>query len=228
MNKTKTVSLSIGRKALLRISGMALLAVAASGLLSIGLKGKTILAQDHHATGFISIEVHKGGDDTGVTGEFLFTISHPSGGYSRTVAVMAGASSLAIEVPAGTVRITEAARAGFELSEVTAASGGGENRLVSSDLAARTATVTVVAGDESFQTLARFHNRLPAPKSARHQLGGCSFETLIPLNTLSLLGFARHRPDVFNGSGGLPDASGWLRDSETALSSKASTSSRLG
>lgn len=146
----------------LRIACVVVIALAAVGVLFVALKGKPVFAQAH-PKGFISVEAARDADGAAVAGEFTFTISQPSGEFSRTVAVAAGASTLAIEVPIGALSVTEEGRDGFEVSGITAASGGGEDRLVSSNLAARTATVTVVGGDASTQTLVRFTNRRAAP-----------------------------------------------------------------
>jgi hypothetical protein len=158
MNRNNIPPFLACRKTIFRITYLVVIALAAPGLLSVALKGESVFAQAH-SKGFISVEA--AGDASGATvaGEFTFTISHDSGEFSRTVAVAAGASTLAIEVPSGTLSVTEEARDGFEVSGVTAASGGGEDRLVSRNLAARTATVTVIAGDASTQTLVRFTNR---------------------------------------------------------------------
>lgn len=165
MNRGKIVPF-LTRRAALKFACTVASLLAVSGFLFIALKGKSVSAQDRPRTGFISIEAARDADTTGATGEFTFTISHSTGGFSRVVAVTAGASSLAIEVPAGTLTITEEARSGLEVSGVTAASGGGENRLVGTpNLSARTATVTVVAGDVSTQTLVRFINRAASPRT---------------------------------------------------------------
>jgi hypothetical protein len=155
MNRNKLLPTLICEKTSLKITYLFLATLAALGFLSIALKGKTVSAQAP-PTGFL--EVCKDADGAGVTGEFTFTINGP-GGFTTTRSVQVGACSPIIELPAGTITITEAARAGFELSGVTAASGGGENRLVSSNLATRTATVTVVAGGPATETFVRFRNR---------------------------------------------------------------------
>ncbi len=84
---------------------------------------------------------------TGVTAgtNFEFTVA------GQTVTVAAGAApagtcSAPIVATAGNVTTTEAAVAGVVVSAVTATGAGGANALVSSDLAARTATVSVGAG----------------------------------------------------------------------------------
>ncbi|MFP5265655.1 MAG: hypothetical protein ACLGJB_27545 [Blastocatellia bacterium] len=151
------------RKTPFRITYLIVIALAGLGLLSVALKGKSVFA-GADSKGFISVEATGDARGEAVAGEFTFTISHDSGEFSRRVAVAAGASTLAIEVPSGTLSVTEEARDGFEVSGVTAASGGGEDRLVSSNPATRTATVTVVAGDASTQTLVRFTNRRAAAR----------------------------------------------------------------
>ena len=100
-------------------------------------------------TGYI--EICKDADGTGVTGSFTFTF-----GATGSVTVPVGSCSAPIQVPAGNLTITETARAGFELTGVTASPAG---RLVSTNLAARSATVQVVAGGVSTETVVRFRNR---------------------------------------------------------------------
>jgi hypothetical protein len=57
---------------------------------------------------------------------------------------------------AGTVTITEDAQAGYQVADIYTIPA---DRLVSKDLNARTATVTIVQGDVSSQTIVVFVNR---------------------------------------------------------------------
>jgi hypothetical protein len=102
-------------------------------------------------TGFL--EICKTASGSGVTGSFEFTVS----GVTGTVTVPVNACSQPIQVTAGQVVVTETARAGFVLADVTTTPA---DRLVSKDLAARKATVTVVAGGLGTQTIATFTNKV--------------------------------------------------------------------
>jgi hypothetical protein len=105
-------------------------------------------------TGFL--EVCKTASGSGVSGSFQFTVA----GVADVVTVPVGGCSQPIEVAAGSVVVTEKERAGFAVADVTAAPA---DRLVSKNPAARTATVTVVAGAVGTQTIVTFSNKA-APK----------------------------------------------------------------
>ena len=96
------------------------------------------------------IEVCKASDGSLVTGTFQFTVG------AQTVAVPVGACSAPLSVPAGTVTVTEEAVAGVGVVDIAISPA---DRLVSSSVPARSAQVTVVAGDVSTQTLVTFTNR---------------------------------------------------------------------
>jgi hypothetical protein len=64
-----------------------------------------------------------------------------------------------IPLPAGTASITERATAGMELTDISTSPA---ERLVSEDLAARTAVVTIVGGDLRAKTVVFFRNRQTA------------------------------------------------------------------
>ncbi len=119
--------------------------VAVVGLVGIPV---TVVALQAPGTGFV--EVCKAADGPTVTGVFRFTV----GGV--TVDVPVGACSPVISLPAGTVTVTEIERAGISVSAVQTSP---PTRLVSSNLAARSAQVQVVEGDESTQTTVTFTNR---------------------------------------------------------------------
>ena len=74
----------------------------------------------------------------------------------KTVQVPVGACSPAIKVVAGDVSITELARPGAKLVDVSTIP---TNRLVSVSLSTRTAVVKVPAGDVSSETIATFTNK---------------------------------------------------------------------
>lgn len=97
-----------------------------------------------------------------VTGNFTFTAT--SGSFSTgPITIPAGVCTGPIGVPAGTVTVTEAATAGVGASAITAygfnpSTSVVENRLVSSDLTNRIATVTAPAGGISAETIVEFTN----------------------------------------------------------------------
>jgi hypothetical protein len=82
---------------------------------------------------------------------FTFTIS----GVPGTRVVPVGACSGPIEVPAGSVTITEAARPDASLVNVVALPS---ERLVSKNIGGLSAVVTIIAGNISTETVARFIN----------------------------------------------------------------------
>jgi hypothetical protein len=86
-----------------------------------------------------------------VTGNFTFTFS----GKTRTIPV--GTCTSLISVPVGPLTITEVARAGYVVSDIYTIPA---DRLISEDWAARTATVTIVQGNASTQTIVIFRNRV--------------------------------------------------------------------
>jgi hypothetical protein len=90
---------------------------------------------------------------TGVTAGTNFTFAIP--GQTATVAAGAAPNGTCTTTPltvgAGNVTVTEAATTGVGVTSVTATNGGA-NVLVSSDLAARTATVTITAGQTTTVT----------------------------------------------------------------------------
>lgn len=96
------------------------------------------------------LEICKEADGAGVTGNFTFTFA----GKTRTVPV--GACTPLIVVPVGPLTITETATAGYVLSDIFTIP---DDRLISENLAARSATVTIVQGRASTQTIVVFRNR---------------------------------------------------------------------
>jgi hypothetical protein len=85
-----------------------------------------------------------------VTGNFTFTFA----GKTRTIPV--GACTSLIVVPVGQLTITEVARAGYTLTDIYTIPA---NRLISENLAARSATVTIVQGNAATQTIVIFRNQ---------------------------------------------------------------------
>ena len=76
-----------------------------------------------------------------MTGNFTFA------GKARTIPV--GACTSLIVVPVGTLTITEVARAGYTLTDIYTTPA---DRLISENLAGRSATVTIVVFRNSAQT----------------------------------------------------------------------------
>ena len=96
------------------------------------------------------LQVCKEGGD-GVSGNFTFTFA----GKTRTIPV--GTCTSLIVVPAGQLTITEQAKAGYAVTDVYTIPA---NRLVSEDLNNRQATVTIVQGNASTQTIVVFRNEV--------------------------------------------------------------------
>ncbi len=87
----------------------------------------------------------------GVTGTFRFDL-----GGQQTVDVPAGACSPAIRVRAGTLKVTEAAAVGYTMAGAATVPA---SRLVSVQTGTRTATIKVVAGNVSAQTILTVTNK---------------------------------------------------------------------
>ncbi|MCI0558134.1 MAG: hypothetical protein MN733_06535, partial [Nitrososphaera sp.] len=96
------------------------------------------------------LQICKEADGTGVTGDFTFTFA----GKTRTIPV--GTCTSLIVVPVGPLTITEVAKAGYIVSDIYTIPA---DRLISENLAARSATVTIVQGNASTQTIVIFRNR---------------------------------------------------------------------
>ena len=86
-----------------------------------------------------------------MTGYFSFTY------LGNTVTIPVGTCSALITVPAGPLTITELGRTGFVVTSIYTIPA---DRLLSSDLNARTVTVTIVPGSTSSQTIVFFRNRV--------------------------------------------------------------------
>lgn len=140
--------------------------LAVAGLIATTLVLGTPVLKAQTATGVL--EICKANDvtnpvSTGAT--FTFTVSGPTTPASpfTVIAPAPGGNPICtgpITATAGTVTITESAVAGTGVNLITAVGPlpAQDNRLVLSNLANRTASVTVVPGDASTQTLATFRN----------------------------------------------------------------------
>ena len=95
------------------------------------------------------MQICKEADGAGVSGNFTFRFDTKS----RSIPV--GACTLIISVNAGTLTITEDARAGYVVSDIYTIPAG---RLISKDLNGRSATVTIVQGYAASQTIVVFVN----------------------------------------------------------------------
>jgi hypothetical protein len=96
------------------------------------------------------LQICKEADGEGVSGYFTFRFE------TRSRSIPVGACSLIISVDAGTLRVTEDARAGFVVSDIYTIPAG---RLISKNLSRGSATVTIVEGTTSSQTIVVFRNR---------------------------------------------------------------------
>ena len=101
-----------------------------------------------------TLEICKTGSGSGVSGSFQFTVS---GLANQTFTVPVGQCSQPITVSAGQVTVTEQARAGYQLADVTAIPA---DRLVSKNIAGRSATVNVAAGGVATETIVTFVNKV--------------------------------------------------------------------
>jgi hypothetical protein len=127
-----------------------------------GVSNQTIVTFANKTTpkGFLEVcKAKPNGDD--LSGNFNFTVSQ-TGSPTRTVTVPVGGCSLPIQLFAGTASVTEVARTGAELVGIAATPPG---RLVDSNVASRSATVRIVAGELATQTIVTFTNKTaPPPK----------------------------------------------------------------
>jgi hypothetical protein len=144
---------------------MSKLVVLLVGLVAAAYVAGPAFATEQDPTGYV--EVCKATGTPAVSGTFSFTVN----GHS-TGPINVGECSAPIAVRAGTATIVETPTItpdGFggsfnsnEYSEVsaihTSAPGGTDSALVTADLAARTATVTVAAGSQAAETVVTFTN----------------------------------------------------------------------
>lgn len=103
------------------------------------------------------LQICKEADGAGVTGNFTFTFA----GKTRTIPV--GACTSLIVVPVGPLTITEVARAGYTVSDIYTIPA---DRLISENLANRSAIVTIVQGNAATQTIVIFRNRVQTTQSS--------------------------------------------------------------
>src|SRR5215207_61226 len=96
------------------------------------------------------LQICKEADDAGVSGYFSFSFAN------RSKSVPVGACSALITVDAGTLTISEAAQAGFKVTDLYTIPA---NRLISKNLDDGSATVNIVQGNASSQTIVVFRNR---------------------------------------------------------------------
>jgi len=99
------------------------------------------------------MQICKQAEGAGVSGYFMFRFA------TQTSSVPVGScSNLIFNLTPGTLTVTEDARAGYEISDIYTIPA---DRLVSKDIHARTATVTILpsGGDASLQTVVVFVNR---------------------------------------------------------------------
>jgi hypothetical protein len=121
-------------------------------------------------------------DIEGVSTNFTFTFA----GKTRTIPD--GTCTALVVVPVGPLTITEAAKAGYELIDVRTIPA---DRLISSNLNDRTATVTIVQGNASTQTIAVFTNQPVAREGSSGSRAGPTdpLAALLQFLQQSLLGW---------------------------------------
>lgn len=123
-----------------------------AGTMTVNIgSGVTEVTYTNKRTGFIEICKETAG--RGVSGNFQFTVT----GVAQPISVPVGACSPALEVPAGPTTVTETLRAGTTLAMCPVALAPAT--VVSCNLPAQSAVVTVAAGDTSTQTILTFTNR---------------------------------------------------------------------
>ena len=96
------------------------------------------------------MQICKEADGAGVSGYFEFDY------LNRSKTVPVGACSALITVEAGTLTVTEVAQAGYKVTDIYTIPA---NRLISKNLNAGSATVTIVQGNAPSQTIIVFRNR---------------------------------------------------------------------
>ncbi|HLO32334.1 MAG TPA: hypothetical protein VK249_24505 [Anaerolineales bacterium] len=96
------------------------------------------------------LQICKEADGAGVTGYFTFRFAR------KSVTVPVGACSGLIAVDAGSLTITEDPQTGYSVTNIDTIPAG---RLISADPSARSATVTIVEGTVSSQTIVIFSNQ---------------------------------------------------------------------
>ncbi len=100
------------------------------------------------------MQICKEADGAGVSGYFTFRFG------TKTVTVPVGACSPLLTVDAGTLSVTEVARAGYSVTDMYTIPA---NRLISKNVNTRSVTVTIVQGYAASQTIVVFRNKTQAP-----------------------------------------------------------------
>ncbi|MEO5886059.1 MAG: hypothetical protein ABIQ77_00205 [Anaerolineales bacterium] len=122
------------------------------------------------------LQICKQADGAGVSGYFDFNFADKS----KTVPV--GACSALLYVDAGTLTITEVARAGFSVSDIYTIPA---DRLISKNLNVRTVSVTIVQGNAASQTIVVFRNRAGSQTVTPTPTGTRATPTFTPTGTLT-------------------------------------------
>jgi hypothetical protein len=121
-----------------------------------GVSNQTILTFTNKATPKGWLEVCKAKvDGDSLSGNFNVTVSQ-TGSPTQTVTVPVGGCSRPLQLLVGNATLTEVARTGSQLVGISARPS---NRLVDSDVGARTAIVSIVGGDLATQTIVTFTNK---------------------------------------------------------------------
>jgi len=123
------------------------------------------------------LQICKEADGSGVTGDFTFTFA----GKTRTIPV--GTCTSLITVPVGTLTITEVARAGYVVTDIYTIPA---DRLISENLVARSATVTIVQGNASTQTIVIFRNRVQTSQSGTDMTTSVTYNTTTTAGSVAL------------------------------------------
>jgi hypothetical protein len=103
------------------------------------------------------LQVCKQADGAGVSGYFMFRFATTV----RTVPV--GSCSTIVKVPAGTLTVKEDARAGYQVTDIYTIPA---DRLISKDINARSATISILPGNSPYQTVIVFVNRTVTSQAA--------------------------------------------------------------
>lgn len=103
------------------------------------------------------LQICKEASGSGVSGYFTFRFE------TRSRSIPVGACSLIISVNAGTLTVTEDAQSGYAVTDIYTIPA---NRLISKNLSNRTATVTIVQGTSTSQTIVVFVNRAVSAQAA--------------------------------------------------------------
>ncbi|MFI7602985.1 hypothetical protein [Actinoplanes sp. NPDC049681] len=130
--------------------------IVATTVFVAGLTAATSAYATGNPTGVL--EICKTASGSGVTGSFAFTVS----GLTGSTSVPVGGCSQPLTVAAGDVVVTEVARSGFVVADITASPA---DRLISRDTAGRTAKVKVVPGSVANQTIVTFSNKVEPPST---------------------------------------------------------------